>query len=237
MLATYSRERPSPRYRELLDLYKQMHVEGETTHGKAPEETFPGKKLPIHAFAIKRLIDETGARTLLDYGCGKGQQYIWRDLRLPDGSRIESIESYWALNEIGKYDPGFEPHSRLPDKTFDGVVCTDVLEHCPESDIPWIIEEMFGYANRFVYANVACFPAKKILPNGENAHCTVRDPDWWIGLLHAIAARYPGVRYRFILETKSKWKPVLGLFGKPRKSHQVVDHAAGGEVLQAAPGE
>jgi hypothetical protein len=66
------------------------------------------------------------------------------------------------------------PFSALPEGRFDGVVCTDVLEHCPEEDLPWIVGELFGYARLFVFANVACYPAAKKLPNGENAHCTIR---------------------------------------------------------------
>ncbi len=77
------------------------------------------------------------------------------------------------------YDPGYAPHSARPPGRFDGVISTDVLEHCPEEDLAWILEEIFGYATRFVYLNVACYPARKTLPNGENAHATVRPPDWW----------------------------------------------------------
>lgn len=41
---TYSRAHPSPRYTELVALYRQMHVEGERFLGRAPEETFPGRR-------------------------------------------------------------------------------------------------------------------------------------------------------------------------------------------------
>lgn len=54
------------------------------------------------------------------------------------------------------------------------MICTDVLEHCPEEDIPWIVDELFAFARKFVYANIACFPARKQLPSGGNAHCTVK---------------------------------------------------------------
>ena len=55
----------------------------------------------------------------------------------------------------------------------------DVLEHCPEQDLRWIVAEIFGFANRFVFANVASYEAMTTLPNGENAHCTVRPSEWW----------------------------------------------------------
>jgi hypothetical protein len=68
------------------------------------------------------------------------------------------------------------------------VICTDVLEHCPEEDLPWIVGELFGYARLFVFANVACYPAMKTLPNGENAHCTIRPVEFWREIFQNAAA-------------------------------------------------
>jgi hypothetical protein len=59
---------------------------------------------------------------------------------------------------------------------------------------------MFGYANRFVFANVACYAAQRILPSGANAHCTIRPPKWWRKIMSAVGARYPGVRYEIRLQ-------------------------------------
>jgi hypothetical protein len=86
------------------------------------------------------------------------------------------------------------------------VISTDVLEHCPEEDMPWIVGELFAHATRFVFANVACFPARKRLPNGQNAHCTVRPLKWWRELVGKVAARHPTLLYelRFqVLERKA----------------------------------
>jgi hypothetical protein len=220
----YSRERPSPRYRALVALYRQMHVEGEKTLGMPSERTFAGGSLLPHVAEIKKLIDETAARSLLDYGAGKGQQYASRELELPDGTRIESLTAYWRVRDVAKYDPGYEPFARLPGGTFDGVICTDVLEHCPVEDIPWIVEEVFGFARRFVYANIASFPAIKALPNGENAHCTVRPPEWWAGLLHAVAHKHPGIRYRALIETRIDRQAFLGWKRKPLYWTTVLDN-------------
>ena len=73
MQTKFTRASPSPRYRRLLEQYRLMHVNGETHLGIPPEQTFPGMSLPKEAPHIKRLIKQTGASTLLDYGCGKGQ--------------------------------------------------------------------------------------------------------------------------------------------------------------------
>ena len=82
------------------------------------------------------------------------------------------------------------------------MICTDVLEHCPEADLPWIIAELFGFARRFVFASIACHPAVKRLPNGENAHCTVKPPQFWAELFISAANSHPGVLWEARAYTK-----------------------------------
>jgi hypothetical protein len=196
MAAKFTRAAPSPRYRRLVEQYELLHLHGETHLGISPENTFPGQNLPREAPRIRRLIKLTEAKTILDYGAGKGQQYL--PLRITDEvERIEypDIRSFWGVEEIRCYDPGYQPFQVLPSGTFDGVVCTDVLEHCPEEDIPWILDELFAFARKFVYANVACFPARKRLPSGGNAHCTIKPVRWWEEQLERPARAKPQVRY------------------------------------------
>jgi hypothetical protein len=210
----YTRAAPSPRYRRLLEQYQHMHLHGEQHLGIPPEQTFPGASLPKQAPGIKRLIKATSAATILDYGCGKGQQYWPRRIVDPDdGIDYPDIKSYWGVRSIQCYDPAYQPHNNLPTGKFDGVVCTDVLEHCPEDDIPWILGELFGYADKFVFANVACFPARKRLPSGGNAHCTIKPVRWWEEHLERVARARPAVVYEFRLAyikgTELKEKTVL----------------------------
>jgi hypothetical protein len=186
-MAQYSRANPSARYRELLQLYARMHVEGETRLGIPPQQTFPGRSLFGHIGRIKRLIERTDSRTILDYGAGKGLQYRPQPIVIDGAHVADGVAEYWDVDEVHCYDPGYAPHSARPQGRFDGVVCTDVLEHCPEEDVPWILGEIFGYARRFVYLNVACYPARKTLPNGENAHVTVRPAEWWRDYVAAAA--------------------------------------------------
>ncbi len=200
MATRFTRSAPSPRYRELLSQYRHLHVHGEQRMNLPAEKTYNGRSLPRHAGRIKDLIDRHGARTLLDYGSGKGHQYRPLEVRLPDGRVFRSIPAFWGIESVACYDPAYEPFSQMPTGMFDGVICTDVLEHCPEQDIPWILGELFGFAQKFVFANVACYPAMKHLPNGENAHCTVRPAAWWSEQLACISAAHPKVRYEFLLD-------------------------------------
>jgi hypothetical protein len=196
----FNRDAPSPRYRRLVEQYRTMHVQGETHLGKPAERTFTGESLPKEAARIKRLVKQTGAMTLLDYGAGKGQQYLpARVVDHEEGVDYPDVKAYWGVSEVRCYDPGYSPFMELPEGKFDGVICTDVLEHCPEEDMPWIVGELFGYARKFVYANVACFPARKTLPSGGNAHCTIRPIKWWEELITRAARSHPAVRYEFRL--------------------------------------
>ncbi|MCC6608232.1 MAG: class I SAM-dependent methyltransferase [Burkholderiales bacterium] len=199
---TYSRQNPSPRYRELTALYRTMHAEGERFMNLPSERTFPGVSLPPQAIRIKRLIDVTGATNILDYGSGKGMQYDVRDMQLSDGRVVPSIADYWNVDYVHCYDPSFPPFSKLPQGKFDAVISTDVLEHCPEEDVSWIVGELFGFAERFVFATVACYPARKRLPTGENAHCTIRPATWWAELASASAARHRGVAWEFWVQER-----------------------------------
>jgi len=202
MNESFTRASPSPRYRELLEQYRQMHEQGEPNLGIAPEDTFPGKSLAPQAGHIRRLIGLTGAATILDYGSGKGLQYRARGI-VDGGSGVEieypDIRSYWGVDSVHCYDPAYSPYAQVPQAKFDGVICTDVLEHCPEEDMPWIVAELFSFARRFVFANVACFPAQKRLPSGDNAHCTIRPPKWWRELIQHCSASHPDVGYEFRL--------------------------------------
>lgn len=212
----WDRARPSPRYRELLTLYCQLHDEGETRLGLPAEETFAGQSLTPHLAPIRALVRAQGARTLLDYGSGKGVLHRARPLKLPGGEEAESLAAWWGLERTVCYDPAYPPHAARPNETFDLVVCTDVLEHCPEEDLGWILGEIFGFARHAVYLCIACYPARKTLPNGENAHVTVRPPEWWQARLEAAAARRPGVAWQAVFDVPVEGRVrSLSMAGEP----------------------
>ena len=186
-----------PRYQELLQAYRQLHEQGSPADGIAATAMFPGQSLGEHLAMLMSIRNQYGARTLLDYGCGKAMLYQpVNDIRL--GTRKARCVQELLAVDATLFDPGYRPYSEKPVGQFDLVVCTDVLEHCDADDLPWIIDELFGFARTFVFANVACYPARKTLPNGENAHCTIRDTEWWRVLVESVAARYPNIGYHVI---------------------------------------
>lgn len=103
---TYRRSNPSPRFRELLDQYRAMHRDGDVRRGTPAEQTFDGKSLPRQAQRIKGLIERTSAKALLDYGSGKGRQYL--PAKTVDNGVIlaNSMQEYWGVESVRCYDPG-----------------------------------------------------------------------------------------------------------------------------------
>lgn len=194
----YTRLNPSPRYNKLLSQYQQLHEQGEKNLGISPEKTFPGFSVLPQVDRIKRLVVATKSFSVLDYGCGKGMQYKVPIVDIGTEQK-EMLADYWGLTAVQLYDPCYPPYANLPKGRFDGVISTDMLEHCSEEDVPWIVDEMFSFAGNFLFANVACYPAKKKLPNDENAHCTIKEPQWWSELFESVSERYPDVIWEVVL--------------------------------------
>ena len=163
--------------------------------GIRPEAMYMGISTILWIVAIKDLVDLTDSNTLLDYGSGKGIQY--KTVLPEDENRVacQKLQDYWETSEIYCYDPAYPPHQNLPNRQFDGVISTDVLERCHQEDMKWVVNEIFSLAKRFVFANIACYRASKSLPNGKNAHCTIRPSVWWDVVLKSIAQNYPEVKY------------------------------------------
>ena len=90
----YSRANPSPRYQELTVLYRRMHTEGERFLDIPAQDTFPGLSLPPQAGRVKRLIERTGAQSILDYGAGKGRQYDLRNFKADDGPAAPQVRRH-----------------------------------------------------------------------------------------------------------------------------------------------
>ena len=91
-----TRNNPSPRYRELLSYYSEMHQFGDRANAIPAEEMFDGRSLKLHIDPIKGLIEQYKVSSLLDYGSGKALAYENVELRLPDGRNFRGVREYWA---------------------------------------------------------------------------------------------------------------------------------------------
>lgn len=201
---SYTQSNPSPRYVALMDQYKDMHRHGDRLNNLAAEQTFQGISLRDHVPAIKMMIDRHGARSLLDYGCGKAEGYEKLAVRMPDGRELRGLRAIWGIDKIHLYDPAYEPHSRRPNGAFDVVISTDVLEHCPEEDLEWIVSDIFGYSRKAVFCSVALYPAHKRLPTGDNAHVTLKSAGWWLDLFERTKRMHDGRPYALVVARTNK---------------------------------
>ena len=138
-------------YDTYIDQAKKIHENENKWRGTTVRQYIP---------EINKLRREYSLVTMLDYGCGKAQFHdpIWNAV---------------------KYDPAIEIFNTKPVGKFDLVISTDVLEHVPEENIDEVIADIFNYSDRCVFVSVCCREAKEILPNGMNAHATVKPESWW----------------------------------------------------------
>ena len=196
---------PSSHYKALLDLHARMHSDGDKAAGIAPDDMFSGIQLPKRAAEISALIRKHGAQTVLDYGAGKAAAYEPASEH-PNDPTWGALPAWGPDVSVRLFDPGYAPLSAPPGDIYDGVVSNDVLEHIPEEDIPWTLDEMFRRAKSFVYLVAACYPARKSLSNGLNAHVTIMPPKWWRQEVEAAARRYPGVAWRLCCRQKGLLK-------------------------------
>lgn len=139
---------------DLIDQYRQIHA--TRSYGRSSE---------LKTGYIQRELDHlTPIATILDYGCGQSRLVDW----------LAAINRARGL----RYDPAIPSHAAFPVGPVDVVICTDVLEHVPETDIDALLAGI-RMLTRHAYFNISLRQAIEILPNGENAHCTVKSATWW----------------------------------------------------------
>jgi hypothetical protein len=175
----------SDKGKQLLDLYNAMACDGyRTVDNGVVEHAFNDMEIRAFREPIKKVLSQYQVATLLDYGCG-GSDYEAGGF---DGAL--SAREYFGLSQVYRYEPARKIDQR---QRVDAVVCFDVLEHVFIADLPNTVRELYSLADRLLVVNVACYSARALLPNGENAHVTVRPPHWWKGLFDSIAIEYPAV--------------------------------------------
>ena len=135
-----------------VNLYKQLH-KINPSYGGGGREFLP---------ALNEIINFLKPKSILDYGCGKG------------GLVKALAEKYPSIKVYG-YDPAVEEFEKMPTDKVDFVICTDVLEHIPEDELPDTLSRIASLSQN-VFFHLHHGKATATLPNGENAHCTVYTP-------------------------------------------------------------
>ena len=137
-----------------VDLYKSLYKNNND---------YNRNLLPMYN-TINSCINFT-IKSFLDYGCGK--------------SNLTEIFKSKKNIITFKYDPAIEEFSQL-DKSIkvDLIANCDVMEHIPEIEIDSVLLDLSKISDN-VFFNIYLKEAKTFLPNGENAHCTIKPIHWW----------------------------------------------------------
>lgn len=156
----------------LIEQYKVMHEQGR----------YGGSLQEHNLIEIKDLVNKFDPQSLLDYGSGKGNQYS-----------VNHQHRFWGGLRPHCYDPAWPEHAAKPEGTFDGVICTDVAEHIPEANVETFFRDVLSYAKKFAYFYIFIGEATKKLPDGRNAHLTIRPSNWWCKRLSEAAYKEWGL--------------------------------------------
>lgn len=180
---------PTNDYHSVLNIVKEFHKR---------KKLYSGKFIRFYVQNIKQLIDELGCKTMLDYGCGKGMQWVTPfdpKLRgfIEEGEGGIPLEKFLGV-KVTKYDPGVAEFSKEPEGKFDLVICTQVLGAIPARDIPWVVARMFSFAKKAVYVGEAGGATKKrwftkytdVLPGQWEAHD-------YENAVKGAASQFPGI--------------------------------------------
>ena len=175
----------SNQYNELINYYKQMAENGyNRVDGTFVKNVYSDAEPHKFADQLKKIVEFFDAKNGLDYGSGGSNL---NETKLANG--VKFID-YIGLQKIQSFEPARNKKKKYKS---DIVLCFDVLEHVFINDVPWVLNDLFKYATKCIVINVACYNAAALLPNGENAHITVRPPSWWLGQIECISSIHPDI--------------------------------------------
>jgi 2-polyprenyl-3-methyl-5-hydroxy-6-metoxy-1,4-benzoquinol methylase len=118
-------------------------------------------------------IQELRARSVLDYGCGRGT------LAKGLGAGGKKISGLGWMGPVYEYDPAIPKKARNA-RRVDLVVCTDVLEHVEPDKLAAVLAHVRSLARMGAYLLACTREANTLLPDGRNAHLIVQPANWWL---------------------------------------------------------
>ena len=191
----------SKKGKELIKFYERMSTEGYERRDGNYINKKDNQSSSFSSFELRRFREillpyfkKYNIKSILDYGCGGSN---W-ELEGFDIKSTKSAKEFFLLEKVFLYEPALKIDQR---KKADCITCFDVLEHIFISDIAKIVRDIFRLSKKLVILNIACYKASALLPNGENAHITVRDPSWWKGFIDSISIDYPDINILLFCST------------------------------------
>jgi hypothetical protein len=121
----------------------------------------------VYASLVAQVIEGVGAQEMLDYGAGKGRLGI---------TLKEHLKSPLSIRH---YDPAIPAWSARPEPC-GFVACIDVLEHIEPALLDHVLDDLQRVTAHVGIFTVHTGAAKKVLPDGRNAHLIQEPPAWWL---------------------------------------------------------
>ena len=159
--------RISPEYLEVQRAMHQIHSGAGGNYGKAGEAN--GSRVFMAGAQIHR---KFGSCNVLDYGSGPGNLVKAINRAFPSIPGLEYFE----------YDPCVLGKDQEPQPA-DVVFCGDVMEHVEPECVDNVVKHIRDLSQRIAIFVISLRPAGKTLPDGRNAHITIRHQDWWLSWL------------------------------------------------------
>jgi hypothetical protein len=137
----------------------QYRAEQEALHAKGNYGTASLQ----YGELVSALVEGTGSKTLLDYGCGSMQNL----------KKVLDCDVMY----LG-YDPAIPEFSAK--EPCDLVACIDVLEHIEPELLDNVLDDLLMLTGKWGFFTVHTGPAKKVLSDGRNAHLIQKPAEWWL---------------------------------------------------------
>jgi len=163
-----------------------MHSKGQFVRG--------GKLLK----SVNPFFKQYQPTSVLDYGCGHG-------------GLMATIKEVYPDMQVEGYDPGNPVYNRMPKRSFDAVISGDVFEHIEPEHLNATLQLIDSKILRCGWFRIACYPAKKHLPDGRNAHLIIESPDWWRNKILSnmqITIAHEDIS---VVDKRHKWPGIVGV--------------------------
>lgn len=165
----FKADRPSTTYYATCDRLARLTALSDP-------DTVRQERLDIHTSppTLKSLLRKTNSRSVLHYSFG---------MRPP----VLASHGPQSSPDNGTYS------DQPAGQSADGVVCAGALDFFPDEDVPWMLEELFRRAYRFVYVTTGALAYVPTLPNGGCLPARARPSVWWRTHLDTLSFRYPHI--------------------------------------------
>jgi len=164
-------------------------VEQRRTSARA----LPSRNGSVDSPGVQDLVTACAAQTIFELSLAA---------RAGDATAVEPLSDKRSGLNVTRYNALDE--APAPGGEYDGVVCTDTLEHVCDDDVFWLLDDLFRRARGFVHVTVRQETAGSLLSQFGRQRRSSRAPAWWYDRFREAGQRYPEVHWKLDLTVTSK---------------------------------